>query len=536
MSKKHTITFKGGVAAVVFVSFLSLFYVVVLHTGKEARAAWRHAAKRTKQAALVSEMQEAHLTLLLTAMDAIIDQHEGKVSDERLDTIRKEREFLTNTLPVLKGYADTEEEIALMNELEQNIPRFVDAVERELVSLIANQELKGEERKKVFARVDDELDLSGEKIETALCRFAASIEQEQEEASKEFIVALGEGEKLILIGFVVALVLMIPFFFWLYKGIVKPLKRVCSVLADGAEQVDGASEQMSESSQSIAAVAGEQASSLEEISASLQELSAMTRANADNSSEANRQMSQTVGMVGEGMEATGRMLNSVNEIKQSSDETVKIIKTIDEIAFQTNLLALNAAVEAARAGEAGKGFAVVAEEVRSLAQRSAQAARDTSALLEKARSNADSGVEVAGDLNKKLVIVQDTSEKTGALIAEISEASKEQAQGLDQINSGVAELNKATQTNAASAEETAASSRQLSSQSGILKNAVDQLVSLIGSIRAAGNNVQQRERELDFQAEASSDDSPSPAMQKRPMDRKSAEEVIPLDDDDFEDF
>ncbi|MBD3344585.1 MAG: chemotaxis protein, partial [Chitinivibrionales bacterium] len=170
----------------------------------------------------------------------------------------------------------------------------------------------------------------------------------------------------------------------------------------------------------------------------------------------------------------------INKIKTSSDETAKIIKTIDEIAMQTNLLALNAAVEAARAGEAGRGFAVVAEEVRNLAQRSAEAAKNTADLIEGSQKNADNGVAASEDVGRSLEQIGGRVQKVAQLISEVSAASEEQSQGIDQVNTAVAQMDQVTQTNAANSEESASASEELSGQAQNLNVMVAELIAIVG--------------------------------------------------------
>jgi len=263
-------------------------------------------------------------------------------------------------------------------------------------------------------------------------------------------------------------------------SIIKPIKRIIDALTAGSEQVAAASGQVSAASQSLAEGATEQAAGLEETSSSLEEMSSMTKQNADNAQQANTLASEARKAADTGTESMGRMNQAIREIQKSSDETSKIIKVIDEIAFQTNLLALNAAVEAARAGEAGKGFAVVAEEVRNLAMRSAEAAKNTSNMIEESVKNAKNGVDIATEVGKVLEEIVQGVGKTTDLISEIAAASQEQAQGIDQVNTAVAQMDKVTQQNAANAEESASASEELSSQAESMNDIVGELIALVG--------------------------------------------------------
>ncbi|MDR3011737.1 MAG: methyl-accepting chemotaxis protein [Chitinispirillales bacterium] len=241
---------------------------------------------------------------------------------------------------------------------------------------------------------------------------------------------------------------------------------------EAVSQVSSASTEISDGAQSLAEGANEQASSLEEISSSLEEMSSMTMQNADNSTQAKNLVGQAGASVNEASEAMGRMAGAIQRIKTSSDNTAKIIKTIDEIAFQTNLLALNAAVEAARAGEAGKGFAVVAEEVRSLAMRSAEAAQNTTTMIEESVKDAENGVKLTEEVASALEKTVLHASKVSDLIAEIAAASNEQAQGIEQINTAMAQMNQVTQQNAANSEESASAAEELNSQANELTGMV----------------------------------------------------------------
>ncbi len=288
---------------------------------------------------------------------------------------------------------------------------------------------------------------------------------------------------LMIIGIIVIAALLLGIFFAVVitRGITGPIGRIIASLTSGSEQVAAASEQLSSSSQSMSEGASEQASSLEEVSSSLEEMASMTKNNADNAREANSVAQDAGNASMASKKAMNKMSDAIEKIKISSDETAKIIKTIDEIAMQTNLLALNAAVEAARAGEAGRGFAVVAEEVRNLAQRSAEAAKNTAALIEGAQKNAENGVTAATEVKSTSGLIKDAVERVAQLIAEVSAASQEQSQGIEQVNTAVAQMDKVTQSNAANAEESASASEELSSQAQNLNTMVADLVNIVGS-------------------------------------------------------
>jgi len=290
-----------------------------------------------------------------------------------------------------------------------------------------------------------------------------------------------------LISAVVGVIVAIAFGIFISRAITLPINRIIGELREGADQVASASTQVSAASQSLAQGATEQAAGLEETSSSLEEMSSMTKQNADNATQANTLAAEAKKAASNGSEAMTRMDGAIKDIQKSSDETAKIIKVIDEIAFQTNLLALNAAVEAARAGEAGKGFAVVAEEVRNLAMRSAEAAKNTSNLIEQSVNNSRNGVQICGEVKAALDEIVGAIAKTTDLVGEIAAASKEQAQGVDQINTAVSQMDKVTQQNAANAEESASASEELNAQAESMNQVVDQLVILVNGINAQRN-------------------------------------------------
>ena len=267
--------------------------------------------------------------------------------------------------------------------------------------------------------------------------------------------------------------------FLLAKGISKPIQEIAKGLNEGLGQVACAADQVSSSSQTLAMGASQQASSVETTSASLVEMSSMTKQNAKNAGLADGLMKEVEEVVNDANQAMGGLTRSMEEITSASDETFKIVKTIDEIAFQTNLLALNAAVEAARAGEAGAGFAVVADEVRNLASRAADAAKNTALLIEGTVKKIEQGSSLVSLTNDSFGKVAGRASKVAQLVAEIAEASNEQADGIEQINHAITEMDKVTQQNTGSAEESASASEELKSQSYQMQNLVGKLLSMV---------------------------------------------------------
>ncbi len=298
-------------------------------------------------------------------------------------------------------------------------------------------------------------------------QFAASVEHDANIA----FMTLG--------GVLVSTLVVVAILIGRQLSVAKKLGRLAASLGETSESVTAASTQVAAGSQSLAQGASEQAASLEETSSSLEEISSMTKKNADTAHETSILSANAKAASDKVNVAMAKMSTAIACIEKSAAETAKIIKTIDEIAFQTNLLALNAAVEAARAGEAGKGFAVVAEEVRNLAMRSAEAAKNTAGLIEGSVQNAKNGVLIADEVARSLSDITLASGKVNLLVAEIAAASQEQSQGIHLVNQAIQQMDKVTQGNAASAEESAASAEELNGQSRQLRDIVDGLVQLV---------------------------------------------------------
>jgi len=418
-------------------------------------------------------------------------------------------------------------------------PMFTDPADQALldksVSIVAELDKNGEQVKKLVeeGKYHDAQTASREKNRALVDENNAVIDRILNGQEAKLAAADAEGDAAAKRAtFIISMVLLVSMFVagvvvWVVRQISKALTETATEMRQSAEQVVAASAQVSSSAQSLSQGATEQAASLEETSASMEEMASMTRKNAQNSQTAAGLVVETEQAVHQSNAALSDMVEAMSGIRDSSTKISKIIKTIDEIAFQTNILALNAAVEAARAGEAGMGFAVVADEVRNLAQRSAQAAKDTASLIEDAIARSQQGTDKVAQMGVVIATITEKATKVRGLVQEISTASSEQTQGIEQVTQSVSQMEQVTQTTAATAEESAAASEELNAQAETSMVAVSKLEAMVGGgTRASATPKAYR---------ASAHAGGGKVVKMAPVARKvappvKAEEAIPFDD------
>lgn len=336
-----------------------------------------------------------------------------------------------------------------------------------------------------FAAFTESTDAAFQRYDAALQQLV-DLNRNQSTVDRDQIVsAISVSTRLIVVGLLAAIALSLGVALLINRGVNRTLRTAAGALDAGAEQVAAAANQVSTSSQSLAEGASHQAASIEETSATLEEVSSMSKKNAEHATQAKSIARETRSAADQGAKEMAAMKTAMDQIKAASNDISRIIKSIDEIAFQTNILALNAAVEAARAGEAGLGFAVVADEVRNLAQRSAQSARETAAQIAVAIEKSDNGVVITGRVAAALDQIVERTRKMDDIVADIATASNEQSQGVAQVNQAVGQMDRVTQANAGTAEETAAAAEELNAQSLTMRQAIAELRTLVGGAKNA---------------------------------------------------
>jgi methyl-accepting chemotaxis protein len=383
---------------------------------------------------------------------------------------------------------------------------------------------------------------AGAHLEEVAAHAAAEGMQQSVGEAKGSRDSLAAAALSVLIGLSVMIVLGVVIAYIITHGITRALMRTVSDLTSCSSETANAAAQVAGGAQTLADGTSKTAAALEETSASLEEMGSMVKQTAASSSSA-ATLANEGRLAGErGSQAMLDLTKAIQDIKANADQTAKIVKTIDEIAFQTNLLALNAAVEAARAGDAGKGFAVVAEEVRNLAQRAGEAARNTASLIESSVKAADTGVTMAKGVNDVVSESTAASRKISDLVAEIAASAKEVSQGIGQIGTAVRQMDQVTQSNAAAAEENSAVGEELSAQSQALNDLVIGLDVMVRGASAERQVTAHRAPAPKSAPAAPPAKAPAPASAAKPAvalngrnGSSAGSKLLPFDEDEVSD-
>lgn len=304
--------------------------------------------------------------------------------------------------------------------------------------------------------------------------------QLQDTANTEIIAGMQREFLMILMSMLALSITTIAIAILLYLRISVRVRSQLNRINEAVLVSDKASQELVTVSDNLAQDSSTQAASVEQTSASLSELTSMIDKTKTNTDKADLLSQQGEDMIKRASMQMQELSSSMQSITDSSEQTKRIIGTIDEIAFQTNLLALNAAVEAARAGEAGAGFAVVAEEVRNLAMRSAEAAKETAELIESSNTKIAEGQKNALGAGDMFAQVEHTIHEIRLLVSNIATDSLEQHNGIDHLNRAMQQIEQVVQSNAASAEEGAAASQELHGQSDNLQNVIQEMSDFMG--------------------------------------------------------
>ncbi|MDM8524449.1 methyl-accepting chemotaxis protein [Desulfococcaceae bacterium HSG8] len=289
------------------------------------------------------------------------------------------------------------------------------------------------------------------------------------------------SEKLAVIFFFAALLTGVSWYFYIIRSVSGSLTSSIETFADVSEQVKQTADRISAVSHQLVRNASEQSATFEDTSSSLKEISSVSEQNMENACEVETLIEETFRLVEQSSGSMTELTGSIQEISEASERTSVIMKTIDEIAFQTNLLALNAAVEAAHAGEAGAGFAVVADEVRSLAMRAAKAAKDTSDLIEGIVTKVGNGTEIVSKTDQAFKKVSEETQKVVVFVYKITTDSRNQLERVNQISTGVQDIDRLVRQNGSDAEESLAVSAALLDSADQMNRILADLKNLVSS-------------------------------------------------------
>lgn len=438
----------------------------------------RHSLRSNAQELITAqEVKELAVTSLLQLFmqdDAtkilLLDMQNDQASRRKIDAYDARQ----GTFTQMKKLTTSAHMQALIRQLDQIDAEQLSPIDTRVLEAMGND--KSDAAIKIYLK----------EYEPARAKYEAALKQLVDEAGKATAQAaqtMEDNNRLslhhICLTLTLGLLLVVASMLMITRHVSRRLRATTALVEREAGATAQSSALLQSASNDLAAGASSIAASLEETSSALEMMFAATKRNADSVRTAKDFTDQTCAAAEKGTADMGLLTGALDEIQISATSISKIIKTIDEIAFQTNILALNAAVEAARAGEAGLGFAVVADEVRNLARRSAGAARETSERIEDSIQKSLRGVDIGRRVAQNFSDITEKTRRVNALAAEIAIGSQTQSEGYSQLNATVAQIGVTTQENAVSADESAATSRELLGQAGALNEAVESLHQLI---------------------------------------------------------
>jgi methyl-accepting chemotaxis protein len=473
---KLSVKLIGGFAAIALVTLIvgvvgMTRITAIAESDKEIYE--RHAANM----GAISGFNAAFLKMRAAATSACLDRFiQGKDITARIAAIKEMDKAGQGMISDFAKRLDPARDPKTINEFKVELGKYLVDRDKMLQSAMENR------KEEAMALINGSLPAQGDKVSSLLAKL---MEEESDTAQRKAAANNGHAnEALWFIGILSAGgVILAAVFAFLFVSMLRPIHRVTEGLHEGVDQIREAASLVSSASQNLADGASQQTDSVERTSSSAEELAAGTKQNADNARHADEMMEEASKYVDSCNDQMIPMVATVQEIIRLSEETRKIIKTIDEIAFQTNLLALNAAVETARAGEAGTGFSVVAEEVRNLAIRAAEAAKNTNSLIDNTVRTVRNGNNLTLSLREEIRRNQENAVKMRKFFSDVQMASNEQARRLEQITQIITDMDQAILDTAASAEESAGAAEELSAQAESMKGYVDELYFVVGGNR-----------------------------------------------------
>ncbi|WP_414694204.1 methyl-accepting chemotaxis protein [Oxalicibacterium sp.] len=475
----------------------------------------------------------------------------------------------------LEEAVSTDKEKALFAEMNNRRNAYID--QRKAIIAVKNSGNMAEANQMIDAKLVPMLDAYVDSVKDVLSYYDDEVAQ----ADKSITADYSMGRTTLIIGALIAILLGALIAWRLTRSITRPLKEAVLVagavaegdltarsslpptkdepgmlldalgrmqdnlaktvaqIRTGADTIATASSEIASGNLDLSSRTEEQASSLEETASSMEELTSTVKQNADNARQANQLAVSASDVAGRGGRVVSQVVDTMGEINTSSRKIVDIISVIDGIAFQTNILALNAAVEAARAGEQGRGFAVVAGEVRNLAQRSASAAKEIKSLIGDSVEKVDAGSKLVAEAGTTMDELVDGVKRVADIMAEITAASREQSDGIEQVNQAVTQMDQVTQQNAALVEEAAAAAESLQDQAKRLAQAVS-VFRISGDYVEAAQDVVPQRRTIQSTAARAPSAAParSPALATTAAHKKVAapKPVVSTNTDDWEEF